>query len=188
MDSYNPSHHLLKHFQKTQDNLYGFMNTCSLWVSSPFGAVAGSHARGDASAPRGFPAHLRVLSRLHVSLPSLSLTVAFTGLLGHKRLQNQNWREEAKKPASFSTINYHDRECRQTAHSFFCIVHHITSARKRYGNLPPTTWHVSVNCDFYCLCSVFLPWPNFALSKTAERFFSKWRSLTLLLCLSLKTK
>ena len=37
MDSYNPSHHLLKHFQKTQYNLYGFMNTCSLGVSSPFG-------------------------------------------------------------------------------------------------------------------------------------------------------
>ena len=64
MDSYNPSHYLLKHFQKTQCNLYGFMNTCSLSVSSPFGGVAGSHARGDANAPRGFPAHSHVLSQL----------------------------------------------------------------------------------------------------------------------------
>ena len=132
MDSYNPSHHLFKHFQKTQDNLYGFVNTCSLWVSSPFGGVAGSHARGYASAPRGFPAHSRVLSRLHLSLPSPSLTVAFTGLLGNKRLKNLHWREGAKKSASFSTKTYHDWECRQIANNFFCIVHHIASARTMY--------------------------------------------------------
>ena len=95
------------------------MNTCSPWVSSQFGEVAGSHTRGDASAPRGFHTNSRVLSRLHVSLLSPSLTVAFTGLLGHKRLQNQHWREEAKKSARVSTINYHDRECRHTANNFF---------------------------------------------------------------------
>ena len=121
----------------------------SLWVSSQFGGVAGCHARGDGSAPRGFPAHSRVLSRFHVSLPLLHSLLLWRVCLGIKVCKINTEGKRRRNQQAFSTINYHDRECRQTANNIFCIVHHITSARPMYGNWPQTTWHVRVNCDFY---------------------------------------
>ena len=72
--SYNPGHNLLKHFQKAQDNLSGFTNTCFA-----------------------------------------SFNVAFMGLLGHKRLQNQHRRRRGSEIGN--RFNNYNWECRIVSRS-----------------------------------------------------------------------